>query len=224
LVHRLFAFQGLQFRFCARVCAGIEAPRNQQICVCRSLASVCIPASVTVLRDCCFWACTSLSEVAFEAGSKLQVIGKSAFSRCRSLASVCIPASVEWLEEACFGADEEGNGGCCELATVLFEPQSKLSHIGAMAFRGCLALNSISIPGSIQTLAKNWAWSSGLRQVVFESSEALQKVIRAGSADLSRCCEFIVANGEGKFGCPGYATEIIPEMPGFLRLVKGPLP
>jgi hypothetical protein len=89
-----------------------------------------------------------------------------------------------------------------------------------MAFRGCNLLTSISIPASIRNLAKKWAFSSRLERVIFESGESLHWMMVNGVADLSRCCEFVVVRGEKELVFPGYSTEIIPETPNFLRLVK----
>jgi hypothetical protein len=89
-----------------------------------------------------------------------------------------------------------------------------------MAFRGCLLLTSISIPASVQTLSQKWAWWTGLKQVIFESGESLRLMIVNGSADLSKGCEFIVARGEEELVFPGYSTNIIPETPNLMRLLK----
>jgi hypothetical protein len=68
---------------------------------CASLESICIPASIEIVGEKCFYECTSLSSFAFEPGSKLNRIGKEAFSGCASLESICIPASVRSLPLGC---------------------------------------------------------------------------------------------------------------------------
>jgi hypothetical protein len=55
--------------------------------------SVCIPSSIEKICRSCFWNCSHLSEITFETGSKLVIIGGSAFSDCSSLHSICLPAS-----------------------------------------------------------------------------------------------------------------------------------
>jgi hypothetical protein len=111
------------------------------------------------------------------------------------------------------------NGGCCSLTMVLFECGSKLLRIEEMAFRGCTLLTAISIPASVRNLAKKWAFMSGL---IFESGESLHWMIVKGLVELSKCCEFFVARGRQELVFPGYSTEIIPETPNIMRLVKAP--
>jgi hypothetical protein len=64
---------------------------------CSSLRSICIPASVEIVCEKCFHACSSLSSLAFGSGSKLKEIESFAFSFCFSLQSVRIPLSVSKL-------------------------------------------------------------------------------------------------------------------------------
>jgi hypothetical protein len=41
---------------------------------CSSLSSMCIPSSVEVLREGCFYGCTALSNVTFESGSTFSFV------------------------------------------------------------------------------------------------------------------------------------------------------
>ncbi len=66
-----------------------------------SLTSVEIPASVETIGDDAFNGCGNLSQVTFEANSKLKIIGRWAFSGC-AIPSIQIPASVETIEFQAF--------------------------------------------------------------------------------------------------------------------------
>jgi hypothetical protein len=187
---------------------------------CRSLLSICIPSSVTILGRCCFGSCVSLSRVIFESGSKLQAIKTCAFRECRALKSICIPASVEALEESCFAAGADEQPGCSSLLTVTFESGSALNRIDSRAFRNCILLTSISIPASVRILSNGWALGSGLKRVIFESGESLRSMLVDGSIDLNDSCELIVGQCEEELILPVYSTEIIPEMPNFMRVAK----
>jgi hypothetical protein len=71
---------------------------------CKSLKSICIPSSVEVLSENCFYWCSRLRTVTFGAESRRRLIKGDAFRLCPSLESVSIRASVEVVGEqpACF--------------------------------------------------------------------------------------------------------------------------
>jgi hypothetical protein len=55
------------------------------------MESICIPSSVAVLREACFYSCASLRTVTFGPDSQLGLIEQCVFGGCRSLASVLVP-------------------------------------------------------------------------------------------------------------------------------------
>jgi hypothetical protein len=75
---------------------------------CKSLKSICIPASIEVIHFSSpedgirYSRISSLERVTFEAGSRLQEIQGGSFCRCRSLQSICLPASVRSMDGSCF--------------------------------------------------------------------------------------------------------------------------
>jgi hypothetical protein len=97
------------------------------------------------LQDSCFARCSTLSNILCESGSRLAMIGDSAFHHCHCLSSICMPSSVKMLARNCFE-------DCISLLTVTFESDSKLSCIRNCAFRSCRALSLICIPASVQNL------------------------------------------------------------------------
>jgi RNase P/RNase MRP subunit POP5 len=89
------------------------------------LKSIVIPAGVVDLGKASFYKCTSLENVTFETGSRLEVIGDSAFAET-SLKKIVIPASVVSLGKESFAK--------CRWLSVKFEKDSALSRIGESAF------------------------------------------------------------------------------------------
>jgi hypothetical protein len=76
--------------------------------VCESLNSICIPASVEVIRssfgedgDLTF-RYSPLETVTFEAGSRLREIRNCPFFHCDSLKAICLPASVQSMDARSF--------------------------------------------------------------------------------------------------------------------------
>ncbi|WP_346987358.1 leucine-rich repeat domain-containing protein, partial [Alistipes shahii] len=152
-----------------------------------------------------FKRCSSLATVTFEKGSQLKTIGGEyssssyygAFSDCSSLTSIEIPASVETIEATAFKR-------CSSLATVTFEKGSQLKTIGGGyyysayeksyyshgAFSDCIALASIEIPASVETIeAAAFAFCSSLKTVTFEKGSKLTTIGGGWEADF------------GAFGC-----------------------
>jgi hypothetical protein len=59
--------------------------------------SICLPPCVQILGPRCFSSCRSLSQVRFEASSKLRHIHDGVFTGCSSLTSVHIPPTLRIL-------------------------------------------------------------------------------------------------------------------------------
>jgi hypothetical protein len=135
---------------------------------CRSLKSICIPASVEVISGHSFNRCSSLSELTFESGSRLIEIGAQAFCDCFSLVSICIPANVERLLKHSFAR-------CSSLTSMSFERGSKLSRIGPFAFFGCSSIRSFCIPAQLEVM--EWTVLSScqsLTELTFEIPSRLK--------------------------------------------------
>jgi hypothetical protein len=81
------------------------------------LASIHLPAYVTVIGASCFSCCGSLASITFESGSRLSRLAKEVFSES-GLTSIHLPASVTFIGEFCFS-------GCGSLASITFDPASK---------------------------------------------------------------------------------------------------
>jgi hypothetical protein len=92
------------------------------------------------------------------------------FSLFPSLKSITVPASVTVIHAQCFHC---GDPGVSQLATVLFEPGSKLRTIGAMAFENCFLLKSICLPVSVEFLDGGAFMECGLSRIDFEPGNAV---------------------------------------------------
>jgi hypothetical protein len=121
------------------------------------LRSIVIPSSVVILGHGSFSACGALETVVFESGSRLELIGDSAFDRS-GLHSIIFPSSVVVLGKRSF---------CCSasLGRIAFDDGSRLERIEESAFAGCplssSALTSILIPPGVAFVDDS---AFGLRQ------------------------------------------------------------
>ena len=119
---------------------------------------------VTGIAESAFNGCSALTSVNFAEGSKLNSIGKYAFSECASLTSIAIPRSVTSIGKNAF-AD------CSSLTNITFAEGSKLTSIGVQAFSKC-ALTSINIPNSVTRIDTNaFRNCSSLKDVTFNWNE-----------------------------------------------------
>ena len=101
----------------------------------RSVSSITIPSTVSVIGMECFNGCISLSSISIP--SSVSVIGDQCFCMCSHLLSIIIPSSVCVIEKECFY-------GCRSLSSISIP--STVSVIGKECFYGCSLLSSITVP------------------------------------------------------------------------------
>ena len=109
------------------------------------IESLVINKDVTSIGSYAFAGCTALGSVTYEAGSRLESIGASAFACCSSLTSINIPAGVTSIGASAFT-------GCMALGSVTYEAGSQLESIGENAFAACSSLASIIIPVGVTSI------------------------------------------------------------------------
>jgi hypothetical protein len=109
---------------------------------------VVVPMKVESLGTSCFESCNDIESVAFESGSKLRRIRRSALSGCELLTGIAIPASVEVIEESAFKK-------CDGLEECLMVEDGNLVGIGNEAFADCRSLRSFYIPRSVEGIGHN---------------------------------------------------------------------
>ena len=135
------------------------------------VTSVTIPASVTKIGENAFKGCKFLATLNFEAGSKLEIIGDSAFASTgltygaalenRELA---IPASVKKIGDSAFamGSTNKLNG------TLSFGDGSVLEEIGEKAFYYCNFTGTITVPATVKKLGTSaFSGCKSVEHVVF---------------------------------------------------------
>jgi hypothetical protein len=109
-----------------------------------SLATINIPASVTVIADYAFSECYSLKNVTISAG--VTTIANYAFLNCSSLATISIPSSVttigDYAFESCFNLTD---------ATLSYG----LTTIGQGVFYWCYSLTNVFFQGDAPTTIGN---------------------------------------------------------------------
>jgi hypothetical protein len=103
---------------------------------------------------------------------------------------------------------------------LTFESGSKLTRIDAEALSGCSSLTPIVIPWSIKELSKDWALSSSLRHVIFESALSLRKMIETDNVDLREGFEIKFAEYDCSSNLPGYSVQTISGVKDFVHLVS----
>ncbi len=124
---------------------------------------IVIPETVKVINQSAFVQGIALEEVEFSGNSQLELIDKWAFQDCRSLKSITIPASVETIAYGAFmnGTQELFDnfiGGdysnVYSLTSVKFAEGSKLKVLGDHAFERQNALESITLPDSLEEIGQ----------------------------------------------------------------------
>jgi len=192
---------------------------------CPSLASITIPAAVTMIGEEAFESC-GLTAVSLPDG--LETIGKNAFSfnafssmsipstvkcldsfafySCRKLTSITIPDSVTSLGISVFGK--------CQLLTKARLPRS-LTSLPSFIFEECSSLTDIVIPAGVTSIDKD-AFSYCTK---LSTLELPSKLVHIEDGALSGCSglisltipETVTSIGAAAFyGCSGLTSLDLP--------------
>ena len=148
---------------------------------CESLQSITIPEGVTSIGTTAFYGCKALQNMTLP--NSLTAIGDMAFNGCYSLKSIHIPNSVTSIGNRAFGA-------CINLENVTLP--SSLLYIGNFMFYECSKLQSIDIPENVNYIGP----------YAFEGCSALK------SLHIPEGVTFI--GGEAFSGCNGLQSLRIP--------------
>jgi hypothetical protein len=120
-----------------------------------SLASLWIPANVETISQGCCRHCTSLVEVSFEHGSKLNRIEDGAFADCSSLRSLALPARLEIV--ACIAFSD-----CKSLCELIFDLPSHLKQLDLPPSD----FGSLCIPDCVEILFGGIGKQAGQRRLL----------------------------------------------------------
>jgi len=110
---------------------------------CKTLVSLNIPNSVTIIGKYAFSNCSSLTSITIP--NSITSIGESAFYYCAKLTNITIPNSITRIWRSTFCG--------CESITNVTIPDS-VTRIDDVAFRECTNLASITIPNSIKSIGR----------------------------------------------------------------------
>ena len=129
--------------------------------------SYVIPASVITIGSRAFRYASHLTNVSFEAGSKLTSFGSESFAGT-SLAGIAIPVSATSIGDRAFGSSS--------LTTITFGSGSKLTTIGEEAFVNS-ALTSIEIPKNVTIIGVGaFSGTQHLSSLTFENESKLTSI------------------------------------------------
>lgn len=148
--------------------------------LCRSMTSVTLPETVTVIEPAAFYLCENLETVTFP--EHLAVIGKTAFLGCKNLRTVTIPGSVKIIGSKAFLN--------CGLQSVTIS--SGVEEIGKSAFLHCRQLREVTIPESVKKIGDGAFYDCALQTLTLPRS--MKKI---GEDAFGECPDFwcLVAPG-----------------------------
>lgn len=182
------------------------------------LAAVCIPASVESIGKSCFALCGEMNSLTFERGSKLSMIGESAFQLCTMMGpSIQLPSSLDVVPVECFN-------NCVALSLIRFEPNSSLRAIGSFAFRRC-QLKSLCVPASVRVI--DWSCFARCPQaadITFESPCKIEEISNfdAGMTTGFPVPDSVISMTVSKGSFPGFVCSF--GMNSRLRGLRGSSP
>lgn len=138
--------------------------------------------NLTVIESQAALSCSDLSGVLDLSRTKLETLGKSAFSGCTGLMGVILPETLKNI-----GSRDSGSvfNGCTGLqyirstdgdANAVFELPENLEVIGRQSFKGCTAFpanTAVSIPVSVAFVGSETFYKSpGIATIYVQASDA----------------------------------------------------
>lgn len=120
--------------------------------------NVVIPKEIKLIGNSAFEKNSSIVNVSFEKGSKINVIARNAFKSCVNLKNITLPETVT---EIGYGAFQD----CMRLETINIPASVKT--IGQSAFYGCSSLERLELKEGIEKIENNAFASTGLTYMYF---------------------------------------------------------
>jgi hypothetical protein len=170
-----------------------------------NLPSVCIPSSVEILGPKSFSLCYGLSDLTFEAGSKLSRIEDFAFYRCRNLESLRIPSEVVYIGTGAIprqSSDSDGVDIFRKFTGVSIDAQSRqfttlanfivdLAGVSVAYYFGSEV--EVAVPASVETLGSaSFADCLAISVVRFENASKLKEIGRHAFCRCSNLISFCI--------------------------------
>jgi len=124
---------------------------------CKSIKKVILPDSIDTIESFAFYKCSGLEEIKFP--KDLEVIEEYSFYDCINIKNIEINNNLKEIKSYAFK-------GCISLKNVYINKESKLNLLGEGVFLGCISLEEIFLPNSIEILPNNlFAYCSNLKNV-----------------------------------------------------------
>ena len=127
---------------------------------CTGIKAITIPDSVTSIGDSAFSACTGITNITIP--ESVTSIGNKAFSGCEKIKNITIPANAK------LGGDVFLN--CSALENVVFCDGT--TEIGKN-FENCYNLKNLNIPESVNYIAIDAFYGSGLEKIVINNPKCV---------------------------------------------------
>ena len=148
---------------------------------------------VVAIGDDVFENQTSLTDVTFATGSKVESIGMDAFSGCSNLSgSFTIPASMISIGPSAFYGTK--------ITGLTFDPGTQLAAIGELAFLSSSLTGSFTIPATVTSIGSMAFYGTDITSVTFETGSQLTTI---GSGAFRGCFDL-----GGSFTIPASVTFI----------------
>ena len=172
--------------------AGVQAIAPGAFIGCNAITEVTVPNTVTLIGECAFYGlesklakvtfagnafndmiiddyaftnCKALTDVIFEAGSKVATISKGAFMGCTSIENFTIPASASSIETDAFR-------DCTKLTNLTFAESGKTLEFGEDVFNNCTSLANVTLPANVSKIPGIFSGCTSLQSVnVAEDSQ-----------------------------------------------------
>ena len=130
-------------------------------------------STVVSVADKAFYKCKNLEEVVFNGW--MQSIGDGAFEGCSALVKITFKGAAN-NEAVSLRIGEGAFRSCTLLTEVLFDAKSRVTDLGAEAFKGCVRLTQISLPASLTVIGANAFESTKLASVIFAENGNLTEI------------------------------------------------
>jgi hypothetical protein len=91
---------------------------------------------------------------------------------------------------------------------LTFESESQLLRIEKEAFSDCFSLKAIRIPGSVNSLVKDWALKSSFRSVIFEAGASLRTMLENGDVDLNGRFQIEIVMCDCELDLAAYSIDV----------------
>lgn len=105
----------------------------------------------------------------------MQSIGDGAFEGCSALVKITFKGAAN-NEAVSLRIGEGAFRSCTLLTEVLFDAKSRVTDLGAEAFKGCVRLTQISLPASLTVIGANAFERTKLASVTFAENGNLTEI------------------------------------------------